>query len=79
MSESVRRDLRDMSAFRDQQRPGAAAANGHAPVASHDPRPDGMADPEVCVFVTAERHLLTKELSLCRPAGPSLAKCVDAA
>ena len=38
-SESVRRDLGNMSVFRDQQPPasrsGAAAANGHAAAAGH--------------------------------------------
>ena len=44
-SESVRRDLRDTSDFRDQQRPGAAAANGHAALATSEH--GGSGDPDV--------------------------------
>ena len=43
-SESVRRDLRDMSAFRDQERPEAAAANGHVPAPNHEPCASGMVE-----------------------------------
>ncbi len=46
-SESVRRDLRDTSDFSDQQRPGAAAANGHAPPATGESQPAGSGDPDV--------------------------------
>jgi len=59
----VRRDLRDTSDFRDQQRLGAAAANGHAPLATSEPQPGGIGDPDVSDQASLVwQHLLENSL-----------------